>query len=175
LVEVGNSETIAKKYNQLFIDREETEEVTEGKKKRKRWGDQQVAVKVCRTDKPSYKADADETVAVSAVIQAREAIHHNVAVGFLVKNSAGTSILGINTYSQQQKIGEMQKDETVTVTWQVPNVFGDGKYYIDIAAISSDGSTTHDWREEVATFRVYRQQYSPYAITPTMPVTITRE
>lgn len=173
LVEVGKPETIAKKYNQLFIDQQESEESFVRAKKRKRWGDQAIVVRTCATDKKSYKAD-DQKVLVGVEVQATADVDNNVAVGFMIKNAAGTSILGTNTYEQQQIIRNLKKNEKIRVDWLVPNVFGDGKYYIDAAATSTDGSRTHDWREELAAFRVYREQYSPYPITPDMPVTIKR-
>lgn len=175
LIEIGKPETIAKKYNQLFIDREEDEESIEANpKKHKKWGDQQVVVRKCETSKPKYQGETDSDIVITVEAEARQKIESNVSVGFLIKNAAGVSVLGMNTYVQQQVIPAMGKGEKVRVEWRVPNVFSDGKYFVDAAVTSTDGSVTHDWREEMTSFRVFRDTYSPYLVTPNMPVTITQ-
>jgi ABC-2 type transport system ATP-binding protein len=177
LVDAGSPEVIAKQYNQLFIEHTEDDDATPeaGEKKRKRWGDQLVVVQKCEPDKKSYRADKDSTLTITAEVVAKQAVDHNIAIGFLVKNASGTTVLGTNTYEQRKKIEGLKTGERLTVSWQVPNVFGDGKYFIDAATTSSDGSVNHDWREEVSSFRVYREEYSPYIITPTIPVSIERK
>jgi ABC-2 type transport system ATP-binding protein len=172
LVQMGHPEEIAKQYNRLFMDRQDEADKEQGGKRR--WGDQAALVSSCKTDKKSYQGGEDETVELTVTVTAKEAVKHNVAIGFLIKNATGVSVLGTNTYEQHQQLGELQKGESVTVRWRVPNVFGDGKYLVDAAVTSTDGSLNHDWREEVASFRVYRNEYSPYLITPTLPMTIER-
>lgn len=177
LVDMGKPERIAKQYNELFVEHIEEEtkaEAEAGDTKRKRWGDQQAVVTGVKTDKKNYKADEDKVIKLSVQITAKADVSHNVALGFLVKNAAGQTVVGNNTYTQHHKIGELKKGDVITMEWQVPNVFGDGKYYVDAAFTSADGSTTHDWREDMASFRVYREERTPYLITPTIPGKLTR-
>lgn len=179
IVMAGNPEMVAREYGQLFV--ESTEEDTESNakegedsKKRKRWGDQKAVVQTCRVDKVGYQADKDREIVITTKVVGKQMVDHNISIGFLVKSSAGVSILGTNTYVQHEIIKGIREGEVVTVSWRIPNVFGDGKYLVDAAVTSTDGSTNHDWRESICKFRVYRDMRTPYVVTPDMPVKVER-
>jgi ABC-2 type transport system ATP-binding protein len=175
LVSVGSSEDIAKQYTRLFIDHEDDVDAPSGaSKKRVRWGDQRARTRSAALDKTSYEGGKDKVIELTVEVRGKETIDANIAIGFLIKNNAGIAVLGTNTYVQHHIIKGIDQNETIRVSWQVPNVFGDGKYIVDTAITSTDGSVTHDWAEEMARFRVYRDEYTPYLITPTIPVTIKR-
>lgn len=171
LIDEGDPERIAKAYNQLFMDKT-PDSVSDGKASR--WGDQVAVVANCTPDKKSYRAPKDDVIQIATTIHASQDVDHNISVGFLVKNAAGVSVLGTNTYEKHEKVGKLAKGDQLTVVWHVPNIFGDGAYSIDAAITTTDGSVTHDWQENIASFRVYREETSPYIITPSIPVTISR-
>jgi ABC-2 type transport system ATP-binding protein len=171
LVAVGKSEEIAKRYTRLFTHASD-EDVSEESPEPRRWGDGKVSVSSVAVSGRSYRAPKDDVVGLTIKVEAKEDVSSNVAVGFLIRNSAGVAVLGTNTYVQHHVIRELKKGKTIKVSWKVPNVFGDGKYYVDVAVTSTDGSVTHDWYEEAADFRVFRDEHTPYIITPSIPVEI---
>lgn len=172
IIDQGEPESIAKQYNKLFSGNET--ETTETQKKEKRWGDQYATIELCEIDKKSYKGNEDEYINVRVDVKIHKAITHNLSIGFLIKNASGISILGMNTYEMKKTIKEVTQGEKLSVEWRIPNVFGDGKYLLDAAVTSTDGTINHDWIEEIANFRVYRNERSPYLITPNMSVDIKR-
>jgi ABC-2 type transport system ATP-binding protein len=162
-------EEIAKKYTALF---ENTEVGQESIRQNERIGDQRCSVLYVSSDKKTYKAD-DLHIDLSVTIKADETVE-SIAVGFLIKGSNGVSILGNNTHLQGKKIPKLEKGKTVSVKWTIPNVFGDGGYSVDAAVTSTDGTVNHDWYEDATGFKVYRNERTPYIITPTIPVELTQ-
>lgn len=161
--DIGKPEEISKLYNQLFSGADN--EVVE-QKGGDRWGDRRIEVKRLRIGKTVYQSANDDVIKLSVVIHANEAVTHNLAVGFLIKNSADESILGTNTHVQHIKIKPLAENKEVEVSWKIPNVFGEGNYVVDCAITSTDGTIAHDWWDHAANFKVYRDEYSPYIITP---------
>jgi ABC-2 type transport system ATP-binding protein len=171
IVKIGSPEEIGKMYTKLFMNLAEKDS---GSTKTKRIGDQQVSIDEVKLSKNVLKTPADKNIVLSAKISAKQNTEDRISVGFLIKNSANASIVGINTHGQHQDIGTMKKGDTLTVEWKIPNIFSDGKYLVDVAITSTDGTINHDWWEEVTKFRAYREEQSPYLITPTIPVTINK-
>jgi hypothetical protein len=95
--------------------------------------------------------------------------------GIMVKNAASQPILGTNTQIKQVKIESLKKGEHISLKWDVPNIFGDGVYYIDPAVVHDNGVETHDWWEEAASFRVYKEEMTPYIITPKIEVVVVKD
>lgn len=173
LVEVGDPEKIAEAYNRLFDSSTDGKQyIDEGSNLR--WGDLAAEIVSCSTNKDTYHA-TDEAVSLEVTVRGIQPIEHNIAIGFLIKNSAGSSILGTNTYVQHHKIHGLTPGQTITVTWQIPQVFGDGDYVVDAALTSSDGSINHDWHQEMTHFKVIRDERTPYIITPSIPVQIEQK
>lgn len=171
VVKVGSPEEVAKLYTALFTEQGKSEDSGQ---KSVHLGNQSVVVQSVKPNYTSYKAEEENVVELVMKIQAKEDTEANVSAGFVIKNATNTSVLGINTYELNKPIGSMKQGEIRTLTWKVPNVFGDGKYIIDAAVTSTDGTIVYDWREDVAWFRSYRREYSPYIVTPTIEVEIKK-
>lgn len=171
IVRIGTPEEVAKLYAELFMNHEKSPEAG---KKSAQLGTQGVVVHSLSPSKASYSADDDSTVEFAMEICANKDIDSNISAGFLVKNSANASVLGMNTYELNKPVGKLKKGERRTLIWRIPNIFGDGKYFVDGAVTSTDGTITYDWREDFAQFRSYRREYSPYIVTPTIGVEIKK-
>lgn len=170
---IGNPEQVAKQYTKLFMHEEKDKSQVTGEQT-KRVGTQQVSVEIVKTDKTTYRAGQDRDVQIKMEIVAKQDISSNLSIGFLIKNAANASVLGMNTQELRKKIGTIKKGERLVIEWAVPNVFGDGKYTIDGAITSSDGTINYDWWEDATGFKAYREEYSPYIITPDIGVKISR-
>lgn len=171
IIDSGKPEDIAKKYNRLF---EKPQSSSPAHKKTKRWGDASVTIDSTITDNEIYHADEDNEIAIEITVKAEIAIDHNISIGFLIKNASGVTVLGTNTHESRKILTDLKQGEIIKAKWFVPNIFGDGKYIVDAAVTTSDGSTTHDWVEDISEFRVFRQERSPYLVTPTIPLEISR-
>lgn len=171
VVKIGSPEEVGKMYTKMFMNIAESKHA---RNKHKRIGDQVVSIEKVTLSKNILKAHEDKVLILRADILAKSKTKDRIAVGFLIKNGANASIVGINTHGQHIEIGTMETGEKLTVEWTIPNIFSDGKYLIDVAVTSTDGTINHDWWEEVSKFRSYREEQSPYLITPTIPVSIDR-
>jgi hypothetical protein len=97
----------------------------------------------------------------------------NPIFGFGIKNSAGQHLLGTNTKIKHLKVPTLKPGERVSVEWEVPNVFADGQYQIDLAIVEADGLTECDWWEDAVSFTVYKEEKTPYAINPDIKAKVT--
>ena len=162
LVLEGNTDKVATAYTRMFMDGAgaSTDEL---QKQKKRWGNKKIKLKNVKITPTSTKDD-DEMLTISYDLKANQDIERPVA-GYLIKNAAGTQLMGTNNKLKQQPIIEIKKGKHVSVQWQVPNVFNDGEYSVDIA-VSEDNGTTCDWWEDAVSFRVYKEEHAAYLVTP---------
>ena len=56
--------------------------------------------------------------------------------------------------------------EKGSIDWVLPNIFNDGKYFVTTAISHEDGTTQHDWTEDIATFKVYREDRTAFIVNP---------
>lgn len=89
----------------------------------------------------------------------------NLLLGFSVKNDADVQLVGTNTKIIKQYAPNLKKGEQLIYEWEVPNIFNDGSYFIDVAASNTDGEN-FDWWEEAALFTVFKEEKTPYVTTP---------
>ncbi|CAN5372446.1 hypothetical protein BH10PAT3_BH10PAT3_1620 [soil metagenome] len=168
MVAEGNPEAVATKYTKMFMQKNTKDTETEASN---RWGDESmkyqqvtVAPKQLRDEKfITITARAVATVAVEGPI-----------FGFAIKNATGQPIMGTNTKIKHNNIASVEPGETVELTWNIPHVFGDGRYTVDVAVQKDGGTTECDWWESATSFRVYKDEPTPYVITPDISVRINR-
>lgn len=167
IVHAGAANEIATEYVRLFnIVGQKSRKDREGSGK-ERWGDgvlefTSVAVKVHK-----------DFVTLDMSVKANGDIEEPV-FGYLIKDSAGHDLMGSNTKIKQLKTGTIHKGEHPQLTWKIPNVFNDGVFFITAAVVREDGVTQCDWWDNAASFTVYREDKTPYAINPDAEVELTR-
>ena len=137
---------------------------------RKRWGDEAISFTKVKLDKSTYKPE-DTYIELELQYEAKETVIDPV-FGMAVKNSGGTTIMGTNTVFKHVKTGQIKAGQKGAVRWKVLNVFNDGEYSVDIAISHSDALEQHDWWEDAATFTVYREEHTPFAVEPPVEVTL---
>lgn len=166
LVHIGTADEIATEYVKLFnsataVSRGSTD--GEGS----RWGDGVVRLK-------SVKAKVDkEFVTVDLRAQASGESTEPV-FGYLIKDSAGNELMGSNTKIKNARIGKVRAGDNLDVQWKIPNVFNDGTFVITVAISHDDAVTQHDWWENAASFTIFREDKTPYAINPQATVKVER-
>mgnify|MGYP001088018440 CR=1 FL=1 len=116
----------------------------------------------------------DKTFSITTTATMRQDVE-NPIVGFSIKNASGTQLLGTNNKIKKQNLPVMKAGDKVTVTWTVPNVFTDGKHYVDVAIIYKDGTAVADWWEEAAVFNALQEEKTPYVVAPPIELKISRK
>jgi len=163
VVTIGPSSKVAAQYSRLFIDNLVTEKGKVEDPKESRWGDRAIEYKSITVDKPRLRDYTELVVTLTA--KANQTIERPI-FGFLIKNASYVHILGTNNQIKQQTVNDMKAGEVITVKWTIPNVFSDGKYYIDPAIVYKNGSQIADWWEEAVSFTVLKEEKTPYIISP---------
>jgi ABC-2 type transport system ATP-binding protein len=163
LVQEGTPSDIAVSYTKMFIEELEESESEESDEKL-RWGDGAMTYDSV-TVLPKKLTDDVKELRIKLKATARIDIDSPIC-GFLVKNAARESILGTNTVIAGQSLKPLKKGESIDIEWVVPNIFNDGLYYVDPAISYKGYNQVADWWEEAASFRVLRQNSTPYIVSP---------
>jgi ABC-2 type transport system ATP-binding protein len=169
MVTQGISEKVAAAYTRMFTEELHTTDSDDGDSK---WGDKAVThqkVKVAEAVLSDQKY-----LEVQAVARANQDIDGPI-FGFSITNSAGTTILGTNTKIKRQKLGMLAKGQTVRLDWKIPNIFTDGTYYVNVAAIHADGVEVCEWWDGAKTFKVVNEESTPYVVGPRIQVKVEKE
>lgn len=172
----GSAESVAEQYTRLFTDEDagsSDEAFAAHKKDGSRWGDGGATVTKVQLSGDTLVTDKDETVTLQVHITAHQDIEDPV-VGFSVKDAADTMLFGTNTTITKHKLGTLRAGETRTVSFTMPNIFADGKHFMNATVERRDGITVCDWWNEALTFRVHKLERTAYAITPHIDVAIKK-
>ena len=167
IVATGFSDEIAQLYTRMFNeDAQGNDGVAVGTK---RWGINKISFNSV-TVKPRI-TNNEKGISVHVVSTVNKTIE-NPVFGIMIKNAAAQPVLGTNTIIKKMKTGVFQPKQIIDITWECPNVFSDGYYYIDPAVVQSDLITVCDWWEEAARFRVINEENTPYIISPEIKVSL---
>jgi len=170
LVESGSASKIASKYTRMFI--ESSTDGDEVEQKDKRWGDGRLKMSNVKVASRRL-TDNDKELSFSFDVTANTTTDKPI-FGFLIKSATHTMLTGTNNDILKKTVDRMEAGETVHVEWRLPNIFNEGVHYIDPAVVYDGGNRVADWWEEAATFRVYREDKTPYPVNPPTTVEITR-
>jgi ABC-2 type transport system ATP-binding protein len=163
IVDISNTTEIAKKYLRLFSN--ENSDNAANKYSGKRWGNQRIKI-----IKQQVRVNPN-IIEVTELIRATEDTLSPL-MGIRVRSSAGQSITGTNSKLEQVNIPNLKTGQTIKLEWQIPNIFSDGKYYIDLAITNADGTVVLDWWDEAVVFTVHRDRPIPYPIDPKFSLTL---
>jgi ABC-type multidrug transport system ATPase subunit len=157
LVGIYSAETAAKKYMQLFA-KDEQEQST---KQTKRWGNKKAMYKNVK----SQLVDDQKNIMLDITVEAKEAIA-DPTYGFKVSNEANQPILGTNNQIEQVKVKPLKAGEQFSFKWKFPNMFNQGKYYIELVLMYNSVTVVADWWENAASFSVTNDKKTPYIVNP---------
>ena len=160
--EIGRASEVSEEYLKLFSN---TPAQALPQKKGERWGDGRAKVKKLRAQL------TDDMLSISYEIQAYDDLEEIVA-GFRIRSSDGENVTGTNTVKEKQRIQTIKKDDRIQVRWEIPNIFSDGKYYIDPALVYADEITVYDWWNEAETFSVDKNRKLPFVVDPGFRLTV---
>lgn len=166
LVASGSAVEVANKYTKLFINQNTAPTET----KMNRWGEGGLYFEEVKVA-PNTLLEK-EILKIVLKVKATDVIK-NPVIGFTIKNASGDPITGTNSQIKQVRIKEVKKGSSIILEWSVPNIFGDGKFYVDAAAASAGGKI-YEWWEDAATFRSKRSEHIPYSIQPDIKLAILK-
>lgn len=166
LVAEGTSEEVATAYSRMFIEGTRatvTSKTSRGNdKKSKRWGTGEIQFKTVSLHKDNISDDDDELI-LKMRIKANKDID-SIVVGFYIKNTNGSLVLGTNNQILNFRIRHMELGEHKDFVWRIPNVFSEGGY--DITLALEGEATTSDWWEDALHFETFLERRTPYIVSP---------
>lgn len=167
LIDEGSPIDIASKYSRMFM-RDDAGHNEYPTKTGKRWGDK--GIEFTSIDMPRTIKD-QETINIVIRATAKEDVEDPI-FGFLLKNASGQPLMGTNSRIKRQRMGKVKAGDNLEVVWTIPNIFSDGQYFVDPAIVRKDGVQVMDWWEEAAAFTVYKEDRTPYIVTPNIKLSM---
>ncbi|HSX05322.1 MAG TPA: ABC transporter ATP-binding protein [Candidatus Saccharimonadales bacterium] len=168
----GSASEVASRYSRLFIADNVRREAGAGvQTNSNRWGDKQLVYTKLHV---SATLSSEKTLQITAQATASADIAHPI-FGFIIRNAAGQALLGTNSKLLKKPSRNLKKGETVRLEWQIPNIFSDGKYFVDPAIVHEDGLSITDWWEGAASFTSYRENKTSFIVAPEIDVVIEKE
>lgn len=165
IVHRGTPDKVATEYVKLFNDSSQVESQQPGDKKR--WGDDGVRFKDFKVSVSPEHISLDMQVESTTFSQ-------EPVFGYLITDAAGNDLVGSNTKLSKVMVGDFKPGDTAEVLWKLPNVFNDGIFHVTVAISHNDGVTQHDWWDDAASFKVFREDKTPYALNPPADITVRR-
>jgi ABC-2 type transport system ATP-binding protein len=163
----GKVNKVATAYTRMFMEDPQQSEKP-ASKNGKRMGNKKLEFLSVRPEKNDY-TDM-EPINIRCTIRANSDVD-DIVLGFSVKNQGDTQMAGVNTNLLRKKIPGLRSGEKLTFNWELPNIFNDGLYYIDVAAHDTDGNN-YDWWEEASDFTVCKEEKTAYATMPDIKFTL---
>ncbi len=167
----GSPDTVATEYTKLF-QVEKNEQGKDSKSISSRWGDGGAKV-LKATVTPKSLKDSDGSLQLNIETQANAELDA-IVVGFVLKDASAKIICGTNTLLKKKKITNLHAGDIVSTVWDIPNIFKEGDYLIDVAVNHDNGIDVHDWWQEAVKFKNYTDEYSQYIVNPPITVVINR-
>lgn len=170
IIEQGKASGVASAYAKLFMSDDLSPKPERSNKKR--WGSNDIMLGKVTFDKNRY-CPTDKYIKIETGYGVvKDTL--NPIFGVLIKNSSGLVLMGTNTRLQYIETGVFKANDTGSIKWEIPNIFNDGKYTIDVAIIHEDTITQYDWWEDASSFTVYREEHTPYVVEPLIKISLER-
>lgn len=162
LVLAGTPGNVATAYTRMFAE-EEAGKKKDLKKKKERWGSGHVKYEsVHLSPKIATKQD---TVKLNVKAKCLKEITGEVILGFKVRDAEGKPLMGTNTKIKKLTI-KPKLHEEIELEWDIPVIFCDGNYYIDVVIEADNYASTYDYWEEALHLMIERNEPSSYLINP---------
>lgn len=168
LVVEGEPEKVAVAYRKMFLSQEEDQD----DEAPDRWGDGAMTITKRKISK-KHLSDDDKTLVLEFEVKANKNVELPL-LGFGLRSPTGNVLLGTNNHIAKQPLKSMKSGDTLKTRWDIPNIFADGTYTIDLAAEYVNGGEVADRWESALEFDVTKEQRTPFGINPSIPLTMER-
>ncbi|MCG6134184.1 MAG: ABC transporter ATP-binding protein [Nostoc sp. LLA-1] len=103
------------------------------------------------------KLETGKTFQISVLLEAKEQLS-DLIVGISIRNLMGLVIYGMNTHLLNIKLPELNQNQELTVSFQIPCYMNKGVYTITVGIHSEEG-LSYDWVDELVVFEVNNKIY----------------
>lgn len=163
-VQIGSASEIAEEYLKLFSPKplpvkEPTKITSEVVDVKQRWGDGSVklSAKLSQASRDIIKITVKST--------ANKPVKDQI-IGVSIEGPSGEIAYGTNTQILKQKLPALNKGQSLTTTWEIPNIFRDGNYVVAIASHGYAGLPVYDWWKNAIKLDLFYDRQSPYLVSP---------
>lgn len=163
IVSAGSSDSVAKEYNRLFVPKQGDDGDNNSANKDGKWGNGKADITSIKHKKSITEEDSYIDITYAFTIKDKL---EGVVVGFAIKNQVGQSICGTNSLIVKDKHLKTITSGSHKVTWRVPNIFNDGRYYVEPAISQADNMDVCVWWDEASEFSVTNEYRTPYITSP---------
>lgn len=163
LIMEGDAGKIADAYMEMFMREERGRSSAAKSGNNKRFGSGEVKYSTVEC-LPRVVGGDDKKVTLRLAVQALEGCDEVVA-GFRVRTATGAHLMGSNTRLESREIKDLDPGTELVLEWELPNIFNDGKYFVDIS-LQSESRTTYDWWNEALSFEVMTNSQTGFVIKP---------
>jgi hypothetical protein len=166
MVMEGKSEKVAVAYRKMFLSQDEEQE--DGALER--WGDGALTITKRKISK-KHLTDDDRVLTLEFEVKANKDVELPL-LGFGLRSPTGNILLGTNNHIAKQPLKALSRGDTLKTQWDIPNIFADGTYTIDLAAEYINGGEVGDRWESSLEFDVTKEQRTPFGINPNIELTM---
>lgn len=132
----------------------------------KRWGDEKLKfnndIKISVTKK---------YVSVTVKVISKDEVNMPI-FGISVKNQDAEELFGTNSVRVGRKIVTLKNGSGLTLKWNLPNIFNQGQYYVDLTAAHDSSMVVSDRWPEASTFKINKEDSTPYLLDPEIELSI---
>jgi ABC-2 type transport system ATP-binding protein len=160
IVKTGKIDTIVKDYLDILNATEQ--ELSEESGRQQRWGSGEVQVEDILLGSSYVKTRIfreDESVTMRVSFRAQQDVEEPV-FGLTVTDLTGQIVFQTNTLWRKVPVKNLRKGDRVELDVEIPNVFNTGTYLASPAVSTKDGTHVYDWREDMARFKITKEQKS---------------
>lgn len=161
----GTPDAVAVEYLKQFNKNDQDSEQSQEKE---RWGNGNIRIDSVKVAKDNKKR-GDYNILLRAT--AKTTID-NPVFGFSIKNALDKELLGTNTELCGERIGQIHKGQTMEISWWLPDIFGDGTFFVGATAHHKAASPVYDWWEHAVTFKIKEGRHSFFPVTPDFKISV---
>lgn len=163
IINEGKPEIIAQSYQNLFSEEFEVSDMDKYSDKHESWGNGKMTIKDVKLSKNKNNIILDSSFVVNNKIPAP-------IYGFTVFDSSGNNILENNTLRKGFKTDSLKEGSIVKISWQIPNIFKNGRYSISVACCDQSAVEYYEWLNEATYFRINKSTTTAGLIDPEVEI-----
>lgn len=170
MITMGPISDVLSAYNEVVLEQTASSKpAAYAKKTKKRWGTKDIQIISAHTENASHKTDRfkpGDKIKVVVNMAARTTVEDPV-YGIVIKRGGQEPIFVTNTKVEKVKTGTVSAGQKCQITYEVENIFGNGRYTISPAIANRDAAVFYDWRENFVNFYISGWDDTYSSIHPT--------
>lgn len=178
----GTAEETAKEYMRLFLPEQyklHKQQEQENLKHQTqdnigKWGSGGASIKSISLEKHMLTLK-DPYVVINVEVHAEADFPEGLVYGMTIKNQQGEGVVGTNSRIIRKETKEpLRKGDTRRITWTVPNIFNEGRYFVEPALSEPDTMDVVMWWDDATEFYVQNEEGTPYKVAPKVKLKVTK-